>query len=244
MQRITSTRRSFSAGSHAPANRQPEVQVDTRVHRARPSGHARSRTISSPRPGRRRRTRHPSSVAVVSACCAAAVAGSVVFTMAAGAENSGSRQHPRVDRFVLNDVALVNSLVPVSTRDGMARDPQGRAMSTALSISTQVAAAQQAEAERATATATANALAASARRAKDAVWDRLAQCETGGRWNMRGARFSGGLGFYNGTWDSFGGREFAPNAGLASRDQQIVVAERVRARFGYTGWGCAPNVGL
>lgn len=257
MQRITSTRRSFSAGSHGPANRQPEVQVDTRVHRARPSGHARSRTISSPRPGRRRRTRHPSSVAVVSACCAAAVAGSVVFTMAAGAENSASRQHPRVDRFVLNDVALVNSLVPVSTRDGMARDPQGRAMSTALSINTQVAAAQQAEAERAatataSATATANAaaaatataLAASARRAKDAVWDRLAQCETGGRWNMRGARFSGGLGFYNGTWDSFGGREFASNAGLASRDQQIVVAERVRARFGYTGWGCAPNVGL
>jgi hypothetical protein len=248
MQRITSTRRSFSAGSHGPANRQPEVQVDTRVHRARPSGHARSRTISSPRPGRRRRTRHPSSVAVVSACCAAAVAGSVVFTMAAGAENSASRQHPRVDRFVLNDVALVNSLVPVSTRDGMARDPQGRAMSTALSINTQVAAAQQAEAERAsaaaTATATANALAASARSAKDAVWDRLAQCETGGRWNMRGARFSGGLGFYNGTWDSFGGREFASNAGLASRDQQIVVAERVRARFGYTGWGCAPNVGL
>ena len=250
MQRITSTRRSFSAVSHGPANRQPEVQVDTRVHRARPSGHARSRTISSPRPGRRRRTRHPSSVAVVSACCAAAVAGSVVFTIAAGAENSASRHHPRVDRFVLSDVALVNSLVPMSTRDGMARDPQGRPMSTALSIRTQVAAAQQAEAERAsasataTATATANALAASARRAKDAVWDRLAQCETGGRWNMRGARFSGGLGFYNGTWDSFGGREFASNAGLASRDQQIAVAERVRARFGYTGWGCAPNVGL
>jgi hypothetical protein len=61
---------------------------------------------------------------------------------------------------------------------------------------------------------------------------------------MRGARFSGGLGFYNGTWDAFGGREFASNAGNATREQQIVVAERVRARFGYTGWGCAPKVGL
>jgi len=58
-------------------------------------------------------------------------------------------------------------------------------------------------------------------------WDGIAQCETGGNWSMRGSRFSGGLGFYNGTWNSFGGREFASNAGLATREQQIVVAERV-----------------
>jgi resuscitation-promoting factor RpfB len=69
-------------------------------------------------------------------------------------------------------------------------------------------------------------------------WDGIARCETGGNWSMRGATFSGGLGFYNGTWNSFGGREFAPNAGMASRDQQIVVAERVYARYGLSGWGC------
>ena len=37
-------------------------------------------------------------------------------------------------------------------------------------------------------------------------WDGIARCETGGNWSMRGASFSGGLGFYNGTWSSFGGR--------------------------------------
>ena len=69
-------------------------------------------------------------------------------------------------------------------------------------------------------------------------WDGIARCETGGNWSMRGASFSGGLGFYNGTWSSFGGRQFASNAGLASREQQIVVAERVYARYGLSGWGC------
>ncbi len=69
-------------------------------------------------------------------------------------------------------------------------------------------------------------------------WDGIARCETGGNWSMRGAQFSGGLGFYNGTWNAFGGREFASNAGLASREQQIVVAERVYAQYGLSGWGC------
>ena len=54
----------------------------------------------------------------------------------------------------------------------------------------------------------------------------------------RARRFSGGLGFANTTWSGFGGGEFAPNAGMASREQQIVVAERVYARYGLSGWGC------
>ena len=79
-------------------------------------------------------------------------------------------------------------------------------------------------------------------------WDAIATCETAhdarnpnpGQpfWSMQGPTYSGGLGFYNGTWSSFGGGEFAPNAGQASREQQIVVAERVYARYGLSGWGC------
>jgi hypothetical protein len=69
-------------------------------------------------------------------------------------------------------------------------------------------------------------------------WDGVAQCETASNWHMQGSKFSGGLGFYNGTWSGFGGREFAPNAGMATREQQIVVAERVYARYGLSGWGC------
>lgn len=77
----------------------------------------------------------------------------------------------------------------------------------------------------------------------DSYWDRMAACETGGDWGMTGSRFSGGVGFYNGTWDSFGGREFAPLAGQASRAEQIIVANRVAADVGLTGWGCLKVVG-
>jgi hypothetical protein len=77
----------------------------------------------------------------------------------------------------------------------------------------------------------------------DSYWDRMAQCETGGDWTMVGSRYSGGLGFYNGTWDSFGGREFAARAGQATREQQIIVANRVANDAGISGWRCLSHVG-
>jgi hypothetical protein len=102
----------------------------------------------------------------------------------------------------------------------------------------------EAQAEQAAALA---ALAQAEREASagipDAFWDRMAQCETGGDWSMVGSRYSGGLGFYNGTWDSFGGREFAARAGQATREQQIVVANRVANGVGLSGWGCLSHVG-
>lgn len=75
-------------------------------------------------------------------------------------------------------------------------------------------------------------------RADGVGWDAIARCETGGDWSMTGPRFSGGLGFANTTWNGFGGREFADLAGHATREQQIIVAERVYARYGLSGWGC------
>jgi hypothetical protein len=79
---------------------------------------------------------------------------------------------------------------------------------------------------------------------RDSVWDSIASCETQGNWSMQGPSFSGGVGFANNTWSSFGGTEFAPNAGQATREQQIIVAERVRARVGMGAWGCAKRLGL
>ena len=85
---------------------------------------------------------------------------------------------------------------------------------------------------------------AAAKAPDDSIWDRIAACETQGNWSMRGPSFSGGVGFANSTWSSFGGTEFAPNAGQATREQQIIVAERVRARVGMGAWGCAKRLGL
>jgi hypothetical protein len=79
---------------------------------------------------------------------------------------------------------------------------------------------------------------------RDSVWDSIAACETQGNSSMQGPSSSGGVGVANNTWSSFGGTEFAPNAGQATREQQITVAERVRARVGMGAWGCATRLGL
>lgn len=78
------------------------------------------------------------------------------------------------------------------------------------------------------------------------VWDRLAQCESGGDWSINtGNGFYGGLQFHPGTWARYGGHKFAPNAHQASRDQEIVIAERVLAREGWGAWpACSRKLGL
>ncbi|NMI02241.1 transglycosylase family protein [Pseudonocardia acidicola] len=79
--------------------------------------------------------------------------------------------------------------------------------------------------------------APAANAATDATWDRVAQCESSGNWSINtGNGFQGGLQFTPSTWAGFGGAQFAPSANLATRDQQITVAERVLAVQGWGAW--------
>ncbi len=83
----------------------------------------------------------------------------------------------------------------------------------------------------------------SAAPASGGVWDRLAQCESGGNWGINtGNGYSGGLQFAPGTWAAHGGTGSAHNA---SRAEQIRVAERVRASQGWGAWpACSSKLGL
>ena len=77
-------------------------------------------------------------------------------------------------------------------------------------------------------------------------WDQLAICESGGNWAYPpvAGGFSGGIMFHIGTWRSNGGEEFAPDAYLATREQQSIVAERVLAASGWRAWpGCSRKFG-
>jgi resuscitation-promoting factor RpfB len=76
------------------------------------------------------------------------------------------------------------------------------------------------------------------------LWDKMAFCETGGRWDAPGPEYQGGLGIYFQTWNRYGGRDFAPNAGQATKLEQIIVAERIREAHGWHAWGCAKIIGL
>ncbi|MCW0216111.1 MAG: LysM peptidoglycan-binding domain-containing protein [Pseudonocardia sp.] len=87
--------------------------------------------------------------------------------------------------------------------------------------------------------------APAANAAADSTWDRLAQCESSGNWAINtGNGFSGGLQFTKSTWNAFGGGQFAPVAHQASREQQIVVAEKVLAGQGWGAWpACSKKIG-
>ncbi|MEV0642165.1 transglycosylase family protein [Streptomyces sp. NPDC050619] len=77
-------------------------------------------------------------------------------------------------------------------------------------------------------------------------WGCLAECESGGRWNINtGNGFYGGLQFGQPTWKAFGGLKYAPRADLATREEQIAVAQEVLAAQGWEAWPvCAGRYGL
>jgi len=68
-------------------------------------------------------------------------------------------------------------------------------------------------------------------------WDALAQCESGGNWSINtGNGYYGGLQFDKGTWDAYGGQQYAEYPHQASREQQIAVAENLYADRGDSPW--------
>lgn len=104
-------------------------------------------------------------------------------------------------------------------------------------------------------------------------WLAIAQCETRTNWKNRG-RWAGGLGIMNygtakskgrGTWERWGGEQYAPSPDRATWLEQIVIANRIavlgyqtkdsyrtwedkvnnkpmfKYPVGFYGWGCAAN---
>ncbi len=76
--------------------------------------------------------------------------------------------------------------------------------------------------------------------ANEAMWDRIAECESGGNWSINtGNGYYGGLQFATSSWLANGGDDFASRADLASRAEQITIANRYYAKAGLGPWGCA-----
>ncbi len=73
--------------------------------------------------------------------------------------------------------------------------------------------------------------------ASKTVWDKVAKCESGGRWHINtGNGFYGGLQFSSGTWKAHGGKKYASKASRASKAEQIAIARRVLASQGAGAW--------
>lgn len=70
-----------------------------------------------------------------------------------------------------------------------------------------------------------------------ARWDAIARCESGNNWAINtGNGYYGGVQFDLNTWAANGGLRYAPRADLATREEQIAIAEVTRARQGWGAW--------
>lgn len=57
-------------------------------------------------------------------------------------------------------------------------------------------------------------------------WEAVSWCETNHKWND-GGYYAGGLGIAKSTWRGYGGRQFANSPKDATKEEQIVVANRI-----------------
>jgi uncharacterized protein YabE (DUF348 family) len=85
----------------------------------------------------------------------------------------------------------------------------------------------------------------------DPRWDKIAECETGlgpdglpGNWSRMKDTYQGGLGIWYGNWLAYRDKGWPKNAGNATKYQQIIVAERIKADYGFKAWGCGKTLGF
>ncbi|MFJ9599857.1 transglycosylase family protein [Streptomyces althioticus] len=78
------------------------------------------------------------------------------------------------------------------------------------------------------------------------TWEKVAACESTDNWDINtGNGYYGGLQFSQSTWEAFGGTRYAPRADLATKDQQIAIAEKVLDGQGPGAWPtCSVRAGL
>ncbi|MFD0318667.1 transglycosylase family protein [Streptomyces flavalbus] len=78
------------------------------------------------------------------------------------------------------------------------------------------------------------------------TWDKVAACESSSDWDINtGNGYYGGLQFTQSTWEAYGGSRYAARADLATKDQQIAVAEKVLDGQGPGAWPtCSTRAGL
>lgn len=81
---------------------------------------------------------------------------------------------------------------------------------------------------------------------REETWDALAQCESGGNWQINtGNGYYGGVQFSPSSWEAAGGTQYAPRADLATREQQIATAEKLLEMQGWGAWpACSAQLGL
>jgi hypothetical protein len=84
-----------------------------------------------------------------------------------------------------------------------------------------------------------------ARAATMKTWNRLAKCESGGRWHLNTHNgYYGGLQISGGTWRAYGGKQLASMPHKATKGEQVRIAKRIQRRQGWGAWpSCSRRIG-
>ncbi len=136
----------------------------------------------------------------------------------------------------------VRRVVTIGTKQAVQQAPQ-QSQQTQVSRSTaRKAVTQQSAPKQRTYASSAQRTqksAAAPAAANSGMWDRIARCESTNNWHINtGNGYYGGLQFDNQTWLGSGGGAYAPRADLATREQQIAIANKVYAQRGLQPWAC------
>jgi len=77
------------------------------------------------------------------------------------------------------------------------------------------------------------------------TWNRLAKCESGGRWHINTHNgYYGGLQISGGTWRAYGGKRLASMPHKATKREQVRVAKKIQKRQGWRAWpACSRKIG-
>jgi hypothetical protein len=78
------------------------------------------------------------------------------------------------------------------------------------------------------------------------TWQKLAMCESSGRWHINtGNGYYGGLQISRSTWKGYGGGRFASLPSRATKAEQIKIAERIKRGQGWGAWpSCSRRIGV
>jgi len=68
-----------------------------------------------------------------------------------------------------------------------------------------------------------------------AKWEKVAQCEQGGNWHVRGPIYSGGLGITEVNWMAYVGWIYGAEY-AATPAEQVFIAIKIQALNGYAGY--------
>ncbi|WP_318275345.1 FG-GAP-like repeat-containing protein [Streptomyces pharetrae] len=89
--------------------------------------------------------------------------------------------------------------------------------------------------------------AAPSQAASVATWDKVAWCESTGNWSIVSSNglYYGGLQITKHNWDAYGGRQYSSYPHRATKQEQILIAEKILADQGAGAWGrCGSDAGL